>query len=349
MWFASDPRPSRRPGRPERAKPLILAGDIGGTKSNLALFEQAGAGRVGTPQAEASFPTSDFPSFAALLEAYRSRNGAALSGAAFGVAGPVAEGRVQGTNLPWVIEATVAARELGLKRVGLVNDLVATGYAIPALDPRDLETLQPGQRSLDGNVGLIAAGTGLGEATLARLGNDWIPVASEGGHADFAPRTDEELDLFRELRARYGRVSYERVLSGPGIVDLARWAHERSGNTGGWVEHEMQGADEDLAGIASRAAMDGSCADCGRALRIFSAAYGAEAGNLALRGVTSGGIYVGGGIAPKILLLLRGGAFVDAFRDKEPHRELLFKIPIHVIRNERAAVLGAARYASLGI
>ena len=325
---------------------MILAGDIGGTKSNFALFDPAGPGRAGRPQAEASYPTNGFPSFATLLETYRAEHPAPITGAAFGVAGVVDGGRVEGTNLPWTIDAAETARVLRLERVGLMNDLVATGYGVPALGPEDLETLQPGRRSPEGNAGLLAAGTGLGEATLARHGGDWIPVASEGGHADFAPRTDEEIDLFRDLRAKYGRVSYERVLSGPGLVDLGRWIHARSGNRA-WTEHEAQGEREDLAGVVSRAALDGSCAECAHALALFLAVFGAEAGNLALRGVTAAGIYLGGGIAPKILPALRSGPFLEAFRDKEPHREFLSRIPVHVIRNQRAAVLGAARYASL--
>jgi len=337
-----------RPDSATTAEHLILAGDIGGTKSNFALFEPAGPGQAGRPHGEASFPTDGFPSFVTLLETYRAEHSAPITEAAFGVAGVVDEGHAEGTNLPWTIDAAVTARALGLPRIGLMNDLVATAHGIPALGPEDLETLQTGRPSPDGNAGLLAAGTGLGEATIARHRGDWIPIASEGGHADFAPRTDEEIDLFRELRAKYGRVSYERILSGPGLVDLGRWVHARTGNEA-WTKHEAQGAREDLAGVVSRTALEGSCPDCVRALERFTAVYGAEAGNLALRGVATAGIYLGGGIAPKILPALRKGPFLEAFRDKEPHREFLSRIPVHVIRNQRAAVLGAARYASLGL
>ena len=325
---------------------MILAGDIGGTKSNFALFEPAGPGRPGAPRGEATFPTDGFPSFAAILDAYRSKNAGAITAAAFGVAGVVDGGFARGTNLPWEIDAAHAARALGIARVSLMNDLVATGHAVPALGPGDLDTLQAGHVSLEGNAALIAAGTGLGETALARHAGEWIPVASEGGHADFAPRTDEEIDLLQVLRAKYGRVSYERVLSGPGLVDLGRWLHERSGNQAGWARHEADAGREDLAGVLSRAALTGSCPDCVRALDLFAAIYGAEAGNLALRCVATAGVYVGGGIAPKILPELRQGPFLAAFRDKEPHGDLLAGIPVHVIRNERAAVLGAARFAS---
>lgn len=326
---------------------MILAGDIGGTKSNFALFEPAGPGRPGAPRGEGTFPTEGFPSFAALLDAYRTKNPGAITAAAFGVAGVVAEGRASGTNLPWEIDAAEAARALGVARVTLMNDLVATGHAVPALGPEDLDTLQAGRSSPDGNAALIAAGTGLGEAALARHAGDWIPIASEGGHADFAPRTDEEIDLLRVLRAKYGRVSYERVVSGPGLVDVARWLHERGGNQTEWARHEAEGGREDLAGVLSRAGLAGSCPDCVRALDLFTTIYGAEAGNLTLRCVATAGVYVGGGIAPKILPALHKGPFIAAFRDKEPHAALLAKVPVHVIRNDRAAVVGAARLASL--
>ena len=329
---------------------MILAGDIGGTKSNFALFEAASPGRVGRPSAEETFPTASATTFPSLIEAYRARHPEPISAAAFGVAGPVVASRARGTNLPWEIDAASAARSLGLPRVGLVNDLIATGYGIPALLPEDLETLQAGDPAPDGNISMIAAGTGLGEATLARHGDDWIPVASEGGHADFAPRTDEEIDLLRDLRSRYGRVSYERVLSGPGLADLARWLHARGGNERGWTSHEadaLRGGD--LPGTVSRLALERACPDCVRALDLFVSVYGAEAANLALRGVATAGVYLGGGIAPKILPALREGRFLEAFRDKEPHRDLLSRVPVHVIRNQRAAVLGAARVASLGL
>jgi glucokinase len=330
---------------------MILAGDIGGTKASLALFERATKGGIGPRLMPEVFRAADFPSPEALLAEYRRRHPERVTCAAFGVAGPPVEGRVVGTNLAWPMDAASIAKGLGAP-VYFLNDLEASGYGIPVLGAGDLAPIQKGSSDPDGNAALIAAGTGLGETTLARVGEDLIPVASEGGHADFAARTDEEIELFRLLRARCGRVSYETVLSGPGLARVAEWTHaaERAGSGGAaaWASHLAEaGGEEELPALLSRAAMEGTCPDCGRAMEIFVSVFGAEAGNLALRCVARAGIYLAGGIAPKILPALDSDTFRTAFIDKDPHRELLSSIPVWVVRNEHSAVLGAARYASL--
>jgi len=328
---------------------VILAGDIGGTKVNLALFERVGPGRVGPPINPESHRIAAFGSFEELIESYRGRHPGTLDAISFGVAGVVARGHAKGTHIPWEIDAAAASRRLGGTPIHLLNDLVAAGYAVSAPAALDLVTIQEGVPAPDGNAGLISAGTGLGESILARVAGELIPIDSEAGHADFAPRTDEEIELFRFLRARYGRVSYERVLAGQGLVDTARWAHTRGDGRGAaaWKAHEAAAREEDLAALVSESALAGACRWCAEALDLFVSVYGAEAGNLALRGVTRAGIYLGGGIAPKILPALRGERFLRAFRDKEPHGELLSRIPVHVVQNEHASVLGAARYVTL--
>lgn len=331
---------------------IILAGDVGGTKCNLARFESIGARKVGPARDTESYRVTDFATFEEMLERYLERHPGRVDVASFGVAGPVVDSTVKGTNLPWEIDAIKTSGRLGIARVVLLNDLAATGYGIAALGPEDLVLVQGGVPDPNGNAGLIAAGTGLGESILARIGPDLIPIASEGGLADFAPRTDEEVELFSLLRAQYGRVSYERVLSGSGLVQVARWRHTRGdggrgAGAGAWKRHEAEAPGNLLPAAVSVAGLDRTCAWCVEALERFVAVYGAEAGNLALRGLTRAGIYLGGGIAPKILSALRSEHFIRAFRDKEPHEELLSEIPIWVIQNERTAVLGAARYAAL--
>lgn len=329
---------------------LILAADVGGTKTNLALFPALGRGRVGDPAAFETHRSSEYPSLEAMLDRFLGARPAALDAASFGFAGAVAEGRGVGTNIPWTADERAIARHLGLpeSRVHVMNDLVATGYGIPALREPDLEPLLPGRPDPAGNAAVLAAGTGLGESILARIGGDLVPVPSEGGHADFAPRTDPEIEVFRAIRARLGRVSCEAILSGPGLVNVARALHEGGADDRAeWAAHEREAAPDDLPGLVSRYALERRCGRCADALEFFVTAYGAEAGNLALRGLALAGVYLGGGIAPRILPALRGNAFREAFLAKEPHRPLLSKIPVWVVRNDRAALLGAARFATL--
>jgi glucokinase len=329
---------------------MILAGDIGGTNARLALFERRDRGRIGPPQALEELLAHEFPTFVDLLAAYRKRHPEPVEIASLGVAGPAVDGKVWGTNLAWDIDSRPVSRLLGAP-AHLINDLEATGYGIPALTGTDLETLQEGVPHPSGNAGIVAAGTGLGESLLARVGEDLIPVASEAGHADFAPRTDDEIELFQLLRERFGRVSWERVLSGPGLALIAEWLHARDGAAGpgaaAWGRHVDEAGEHGLPALVSHAGLGGTCLWCTRALEQFVSLYGAEAGNVALRGVTRAGLYLAGGIAPKILPALRRPGFLAAFREKAPHTKLLAEIPVRVIRNELAGMLGAARYATL--
>jgi glucokinase len=332
---------------------VILAGDIGGTKASLALFERAENGTIGPRREPEVFRAADFESPEALLDEYLRRHPAPVECASFGVAGPPVRGRVIGTNLAWPMDASSIGKRLGAP-VFFLNDLEASGYGIPALAPEDLVPIQKGVPDPEGNAALIAAGTGLGESILARVRGTLVPVASEGGHGDFAARTDEEIELFRALRAREGRVSYETVVSGQGLARVAEWMHGRTvdglpprGGTRGWKEHLAEVDEDDLPALVSRNGIEEDCAWCERALEIFVSVFGAEAGNLALRCVARAGVYLAGGIAPKILPALDSDRFRRAFTDKPPHTELLSSIPVWVIRNEHSAVLGAARYASL--
>ncbi|HEY7728374.1 MAG TPA: glucokinase [Candidatus Eisenbacteria bacterium] len=326
---------------------MILAGDVGGTKTNLAWFEARGRGRIGPPHGARSYRSADFASLASLVSAFRREEPGSLEAASFGIAGAVVGDRVTGPNLPWRVDGAALAREVGVPRVHLVNDLAATGYGIASLPPASLEPLQTGRPAEDANVGLLAAGTGLGETILVRQGAELVPVPSEGGHADFAPRTDREIGVFRALRERFGRVSYERVLSGPGLVHVAEALHLAAGAASAWTAHEVEAGGRDPSEGVSGRGLAGTCPLCREALELFVEVYGAEAGNLALRGLTLGGVYLGGGIAPKILPALAAPRFLEAFRSKDPVASLLQSIPVHVILEERTAMLGAARYATL--
>jgi glucokinase len=325
---------------------LILAGDLGGTKTFLARFEIKG-GLPGPPLGLELLQSANYPSFEALLREYLARHPGPVEAACFGIAGAVVENCVRVTNLPWIVDGAEVTRELKLERVRLINDLVATGYGIAALRPGEMEPLQPGDPASDSNAGMLAAGTGLGESILVRVGRDYLPVPSEGGHADFAPRTDDELRVFRAFRARHGRVSYERVLSGPGLVALGELFHGERSTQAEWARHLEAAGEEGAAEVVSTMGMAGSCPACEAALRLFVGVYGAEAGNMALRAVARGGIYLGGGIAPKILPALKWDVFLEAFRDKEHLRPLLSSIPVWVILNPRTGLLGAARRAAM--
>ncbi len=326
---------------------MILAGDIGGTKTFLARFEPSGD-RAGPPLGLEALPSASYRSFEALLEEYLGRHPGPVDAAGLGVAGAVVNRSVRVTSLPWTIGSDSVARSLNIPaaRAHIVNDLVATGYGLRALGPADLEPLQTGDAAEDACSGLIAAGTGLGETILVRAGRTHLPVPSEAGHADFAPRTDDELRVFLTLRERYGRVSWERVLSGPGLVALGELFHRDRG-AAQWERHLNEGGAGGPAEVVSRHGMARDCPACEQALRLFVGVYGAEAGNLALRAVARAGIYLGGGIAPKILPALRWDVFLESFRDKDHLRPLLASIPVWVIRNEHTALFGAARYAAM--
>jgi glucokinase len=334
---AADPREA-----PKYNTPVILAGDVGGTKTLLGLFDLAP--RRPVPVDVSSFPTADFNGLSAVVSAFLAdrRDTPRIRAACFGVAGPVVDQAARLTNVPWTISAEQLAREFDVPHVRLLNDLEAMAHAIAILEPDELHTLQRGHSHPDGNAALIAPGTGLGESILHNLGGAYRPVASEGGHADFAARNQREIALLQMLLQESGRVDLEQVVSGPGIVNLHRFTHagERCEARGAEV------AAEDLPPLVSRAAMDGSCARCIEAMDLYTAALGAAAGNLALRALSTGGVYIGGGVAPRILPLLEKGGFLRAFIDKTPMEPLLESMPVQVILNQEAALLGAATYAS---
>lgn len=326
---------------------LILAGDAGGTKTNLALVPAAGRGRIGAPVALESYTSADFGSLEEMIDRFRGQHPGPIAVASIGFAGAVDEGRGVGTHVPWIADERALARHLGVPRAHVMNDLVATGYGIPALVAAELYPLLPGTPAPNANAAIVAAGTGLGETTLLRHKGDLIPVPSEGGHADFAPRTDLEIEIFHALRSEFGRVSVERVLSGSGLALIARILHGKDGATAALTAHAKEGGLAELPATISRNALASTCDSCCRSLDLFVGVYGAEAGNVALRGLALSGVYLGGGIAPRILPALQGATFRDAFLAKEPHRPLLEKIPVWIVLNDRAAVLGAARYATL--
>jgi glucokinase len=315
---------------------MLLAGDVGGTKTLLGLFER-GELRPRHVVSRA-YPTQEFDSFTAILDAFAHDVGAiAVDAAAAGVAGPIVDRRAKLTNIAWDVSAAEIARRLDTPRIALLNDLEAMAYSVGVLDGAELVALQRGERNPHGNAAVIAAGTGLGEAYLHFVNGRLLPVASEGGHADFAPRTDREFELTRMLRERYGRAEVEQVLSGPGLVNLHRFTHRDTA-----CEAVIGLAPAEQPRAIAEAALSRSCANCAAALEMFVDAYGAEAGNLALRGVATAGVFIGGGIAPKILPTLQDGRFMAAFLAKAPMVDLVSAMPVHVIMNPDAGLLGAA-------
>jgi glucokinase len=321
---------------------LVLAADIGGTNCRLALVDAAG-GRL-RPVVEQRFASRQHPSFASVLTRFLAARQPALGAAGIGVAGPVVNGRCDATNLPWVVDSWSIAAQLGLSEVTLVNDLEAIAYGLGALDRDDFLSLNAGQPGAPGNQAIIAAGTGLGEAGLWWDGTRHRPFASEGGHADFAPRNALEMELLRYLLTKYTRVSYERLVSGPGLLNIYGFLRD-TGRGDESPELAERLRREDPAAVISRAALEEGCPLCAQALDLFVSLYGAEAGNLALKMLAVGGVFVAGGIAPKILPSLTRGAFVESFLAKGRLSPLLAGIPVQVVLSERAGLLGAARAA----
>ena len=321
---------------------MILAGDVGGTKTALALFELRDGALV--LEREATLPSREFPAFEdAVARFLDGGTRPAVEAACLGVAGPVVNGRSVTTNLPWQLDEATLAASLPARRVRLLNDLEATGYGVLTLPPTALEPLQRGA-ARRGNMVLIAAGTGLGEALLIWDGQRHLVVASEGGHVDFAPRTDLETELLRFLRKELGRVSYERVLSGPGLYNVYRFLRDTGGlPEPSWLHDRI--ATGDPSAVVSEVGLAGGHPLCVQALDLFVSVYGAEAGNLALKALAVGGVFVGGGIAPKIRAKLADGTFVTAFCDKGRFAELMASIPVSLVLEPRAALLGAAHVA----
>jgi glucokinase len=329
---------------PRGANRVILAGDIGGTKTALALFEPTEVGPVLVR--DAVLRSKEFLAFeSAVAEFLSADSSGPIDAASFGIAGPVVEGRVTTTNLPWTIDERALEKAIPTRRVRLINDLEATGYGLASLAPESLVTLQQGNVRA-GNVALIAAGTGLGEALLIWDGEQHRVVASEGGHADFAPRTDLEVDLLRFLSREFGHVSYERILSGPGLFNVYRFLRDTGrAQEPPWLAAKLAAA-RDPTEIIGPVAIEGCDPLCAMALDLFIGIYGAEAGNLGLKAVSMGGVYVAGGIAPRYRARFAEGDFIEAFRAKGRFRPLMETIPVYLVLEQRAAMLGAARVAA---
>ncbi len=320
----------------------VLAGDIGGTKTRLAIIDVEGT-RLNTSR-EVSFPSRDFATFDDLLGEFLAGTQVPAH-AAFGIAGPVQGRTVRVTNLPWVIEADVTQQRFGFVSCALLNDLEAAACGLPALGESDLLTLQDGDPDARGNQAVIAAGTGLGEAGLFWDGSRHHPYATEGGHTSFSPQNELEMELLRYLQGLYGHVSWERVVSGMGLVDLHTFLRGyRQVAVPQWLEEEMR--EGDAAAAVSNAALGGKDALCIETMDIFVQLYGAEAGNLALKSMSRGGLYLGGGIAPKILPLLQRDTFLRAFLRKGRMRPVLEAMPVRVILNDRVALYGPALSAA---
>ena len=323
---------------------LVLAGDIGGTSTRLAYFDTAGGTLA--PVAEGRFPSRDAGTLEEIVGRFTAEQGLAAERACFGIAGPVRQGRVRTPNLPWSVDAAVLSRVLGLPAVQLINDLEANAYGIDLLGHEDLAVLNPGTPDPTGTIAVVSAGTGLGESIAYWDGTAHRPHPSEGGHADFAPRSELETELLLFLRAEHGRVSTERVVSGPGLRNIYRFLQDvRHFPETPAVAEAMRRGDPSAA--ITRAALAGDCPLCGQTLDLFVSLYGAEAGNVALRALATGGVYLGGGIAPKIIERLKGPGFMLAFTAKGRLSPLLENIPVRVILNDRTALLGAGRCATL--
>jgi glucokinase len=322
----------------------VLSGDIGGTKTRLAVYEVTGIHLESV--VERSYPSGDYAALNDIIEDFLSADDPRPDAAAFGIAGPVRENTVDVTNLPWRISAAEIAARFRLRRVSLMNDLEASAWGLRTLAEKDFHILNTGVGIPGGNAAIIAAGTGLGEAGLYRDGERWRPFATEGGHTDFSPGSELEIELLRFLMTRYGHVSWERLVSGPGLVNIHDFLlHYRRHTVADWLRDDMQ-ADDPAAAI-SRAAQSGRDSLCVEALELFVRLYGVEAGNLALKMMASGGVYLGGGIAPKILDQLQGGDFMAAFRAKGRMQGLLEQMPVRVILNDRTALYGPAVFAGV--
>lgn len=321
---------------------MILAGDIGGTHARLAYFVPQN-GRL-TVAAEGVFPSRDHSGLDEIVTQFVSAQSQKPDVACFGVAGPVRNGKVETSNLPWTVEAARLASELRLPSALLINDLEANAWGIASLQEKDLVALNRVKGIPTGNQAVISAGTGLGEAGLYWDGKSYDIFASEGGHADFAPRTELEIDLLRYLSARFGHVSYERIVSGPGLVNAYHFLRDtHRGEEPAWLTEDI--ARGDAAAAISRAALSGKSPLAEHALDLWISIYGAEAGNLALKLMATGGVYLGGGIAPRVVAKLAGPLFMQAFLGKGRLQPLLESIPVRVITNDKIALFGAARYA----
>lgn len=347
---------------------MILAGDIGGTKTNLALYDWTSE-RVEPLRLE-SFHSGDYKSLEDILVDFltpprlpsrgnlETKEGSKgekaadqpsapvkLAAACFGIAGPVIDNHSQTTNLPWIVDGPTIAKQFEIPRVQLLNDLEATAYGVLWLRPDELEVLNVGNPPKKRQaLALIAAGTGLGEAILFWDGKSYRPMPSEGGHADFAPNNDQEIELLRYLRGQYLHVSYERILSGPGLHAVYEFLRDTKKNEPTWLAEKIKVGNP--AAEIAQAGLQGQAEIAKQALELFATIYGAEAGNLALKALSLDGVYVGGGIAPKLIAKLQDGTFMKAFTNKGRYKRLMTHMPVKVIMNQQTALLGAASVAA---
>lgn len=321
---------------------MILAGDVGGTKVHLALYEFT-EGKL-THRRDKQFPAREYSGLEEIVKEFLGTD--KVSAACFGVPGPVRDGRLRLTNLPWTLDSREISLNLQIDHVFLINDLEANGYGVAELSSDQIFTLSAGDASQIGNRALIAAGTGLGEGILAWNGRIHVPYPSEGGHTDFGPRDETEIELLRFLQRKYnGRISYERVVSGMGLTNIYEFLRDGQGmEEPKWLAEKITEA-HDPNSVITEMALSAKSEICAKALDMMVSIYGAEAGNLALKVLSVGGLYVGGGIAPKILEKLKDGTFLKAFQDKGRLSQLLINMPVRVILESRAALLGAAAYA----
>ena len=322
---------------------MILAADIGGTKVNLALFQEANGRLEGV--SEATFESRQYPGLGAILDEFCQNGHPKIERAGFGIAGPVKNGKCDVTNLPWVVDVENIKKQLGLEPVWLINDLAAMACALPFLQNDELDVLQEGREEEGGRMAVIAAGTGLGQAFLLPDGRgQFLLLDSEGGHCDFPPRNELEMELLQYLNQKYGRTSIERVLSGPGLHNIYQFLIERhSYEEPSWLAQEIQNADPGV--VITQNGLSRKSPACEKALEELVSFYGAIAGNVALQLMTRGGLYIGGGIAPKILPFIKSGLFMESFHSKGRFKSFMREIPVKVILNDKASLLGAAQYA----
>ena len=321
---------------------MILAGDVGGTKVHLALYDFTN-GKLNYTREE-RFPAREYSGLEAIVKEFVGAD--KVTAACFGVPGPVRDGRLRLTNLPWTLDSRELTLSLNIPHVFLINDLEANGYGIAELTSEQIYTLSEGDTSQIGNRALIAAGTGLGEGLLIWNGHMHVPFPSEGGHSDYSPRNEDEIDLLRFLKQKYnGRISQERVVSGMGLTNIYEFLRDVRGvEEPAWLAEELTAA-TDPNSVITEAGLAAKSEICEKTLDMFVSAYGAEAGNLALKVLSVGGLYIGGGIGPRILEKLKDGTFLRAFQDKGRLSQLLINMPVRVILESRAAVLGAAAFA----
>jgi glucokinase len=321
---------------------MILAGDVGGTKVDLALYDFSN-GKLRYTR-DGRYAAKEFHGLEEIVRLFLGAE--KVTSACFGVPGPVRDGRLRLTNLPWTLDSRELASGLGIQHVFLINDLEANGYGIAELSADQIHTLSEGDPGQTGNRALIAAGTGLGQSFLAWNGRMHVPYPSEGGHVDYAPRNEDEIDLLRFLKQKYnGRISFERVVSGMGMTGIYEFLREVKGVPEPvWLAEKVAEA-HDPNSVITEMGLAAKSELCAKTLDMFVSAYGAEAGNLALKVLSVGGLYVGGGIAPRLLEKLKDGTFLKAFTDKGRMSQLLINMPVRIILESRAALMGAAAYA----